>query len=738
LRNICPVIILDTKDYTERLKIVSIRFHSLDLTHIFAPMKEEQLLSTLKEYFGYDTFRPLQKKIIDAVFSGEDNLVIMPTGGGKSICYQLPAILLPGITLVVSPLIALMKDQVDGLTANGVPAAFLNSSQSSNEHQEIFKRVEAGELKLLYVAPESLQIIDRLLVPDNLSLIAIDEAHCISSWGHDFRPAYTQLGYLKNRFPSTPVIALTATADKATRKDIAQQLNIPGANKHIASFDRKNLSLEVRQGIKRFEQILNFVKIRKKESGIIYCLSRKNTEEISARLKAKGFNAEAYHAGLGHAERIQIQDDFINDKQQIICATIAFGMGIDKSNIRWVIHHNMPKNLEGYYQEIGRAGRDGLPSQTLLFHSYADVVQLQKFAANSKNEQVQLAKLERMKQYSEAVTCRRKILLNYFGELKQEDCGNCDICKNPPKFFDGTVIAQKALSCIYRLKGAEPITIVIDVLRGAKNEAVLEKNYQQLKTYGAGADTSWRDWQQYIIQLINLGFIEIAFHHHNHLRLTPLAKGVLFENARVNLAKVPEKIQTTVVESGEKEAKASTLFKKLRKLRLDIAREEDIPAYHIFSDATLKEMERERPMTDEDFMQISGVGRKKMQDYGYQFIKEIIAFSKKKRGTKKSKKKSNTYKETQDLFQEGLSVEEIAQKRGLASTTIYSHLAKLYSDGEILGLKRLIAHEDLESVKKAKQELDDPETLKAYYEHFEEAIDYGTIRLALAVLEKEG
>jgi ATP-dependent DNA helicase RecQ len=483
-------------------------------------MKEAQLLSTLKEYFGYDTFRPLQKKIIDAVFAGEDNLVIMPTGGGKSICYQLPAILLPGITLVVSPLIALMKDQVDGLTANGIPAAFLNSSQSSDEHQQIFSRVEAGELKLLYVAPESLQIIDRILAPENLSLIAIDEAHCISSWGHDFRPAYTQLGYLKNRFPSTPVIALTATADKATRKDIARQLNIPGANKHIASFDRKNLSLEVRQGIKRFEQILNFVKTKKNESGIIYCLSRKSTEEIAARLKAKGIKAEAYHAGLGHAERIQIQDDFINDKQQVICATIAFGMGIDKSNIRWVIHHNMPKNLEGYYQEIGRAGRDGLPSQTLLFHSYADVVQLQKFAANSKNEQVQLAKLDRMKQYSEAVTCRRKILLNYFGELKQEDCGNCDICKNPPQFFDGTVIAQKALSCIYRLKGAEPITVVIDVLRGAKNEAVLEKNFQQLKTYAVGADISWRDWQQYIIQLINLGFIEIAFHRHNHLRLT--------------------------------------------------------------------------------------------------------------------------------------------------------------------------------------------------------------------------
>ena len=311
-------------------------------------MEAKQLEVTLKNYFGYDTFRPLQKKIIDSVFAGEDNLVIMPTGGGKSICYQLPAILLPGITLVISPLIALMKDQVDGLTANGIPAAFLNSSQNEVEHQEIFRKIEDNELKLLYVAPESLQIVDRFLTSDTISLIAIDEAHCISSWGHDFRPAYTQLGFLKNRFPSIPVIALTATADKATRKDIVNQLNIPKAKKHVASFDRKNLSLEVRPGIKRFDQILKFVQSRENESGIIYCLSRKNTEEIAARLKAAGINAEPYHAGLAHDERIQIQDDFINDKKQIICATIAFGMGIDKSNIRWVIHHNMPKNLEGY------------------------------------------------------------------------------------------------------------------------------------------------------------------------------------------------------------------------------------------------------------------------------------------------------------------------------------------------------------------------------------------------------
>ncbi|MEP6260601.1 MAG: DNA helicase RecQ [Gillisia sp.] len=700
-------------------------------------MEEKQLLGTLKEFFGYETFRPLQRTIINAVFDGKDNLVIMPTGGGKSICYQLPALLLPEITLVISPLIALMKDQVDGLTANGVPAAFLNSSQLESEQQEIFSRIERNELKLLYVAPESLQIIDRFLNDGKLSLIAIDEAHCISSWGHDFRPAYTQLGYLKNRFPNTPLIALTATADKATRKDICTQLNIPHAINHIASFDRKNLSLEVRPGIKRFEQIEDFIERRKNESGIIYCLSRKNTEEVAAKLSARGFKAEAYHAGLGHGERIKIQEDFINDRSQIICATIAFGMGIDKSNIRWVIHYNMPKNLEGYYQEIGRGGRDGLPSDTLLFHSYADVVQLQKFAANSKNEDVQLAKLERMKQYSEAFTCRRKILLNYFGELKKEDCGNCDICRNPPLFFDGTLIAQKALSCIYRLKGNEPITLVIDVLRGSQNEAVLEKNYQHIKTYGVGKEISWRDWQQYIIQLINIGYIEIAFHKHNHLQLTPLAKTVLFEDGKVQLAMIPDEKEVKIQQEVASGKKDNSLFEKLRQLRLRIAQEEGIPAYLIFNDATLKEMEKERPMTDDDFMQINGVGRKKMQDYGYQFIREIISYKKQKPTKKKKAAKGNTYKATLELYNEGLSIEEISEKRGLAPTTIFSHLAKLYDEGQPINMKQFISKDELEAVRKARLELGEPETLKPYFEHFQQAMDYGTIRLALAVLNKE-
>ncbi len=699
-------------------------------------MEETQILNTLKENFGYESFRPLQKKIIDAVFAKNDNLVIMPTGGGKSICYQLPALLLPKITLVISPLIALMKDQVDGLKANGISAAFLNSSQEQTEQQHIFKKIDNNQLKLLYVAPESLQVIDRFLNDGKVSLIAIDEAHCISSWGHDFRPAYTQLGYLKARFPTTPLIALTATADKATRNDICQQLQIPKAKKHIASFDRKNLSLDVRPGNKRFEQITDFVKTRKNESGIIYCLSRKNTEETATKLQAKGYKAEAYHAGLSHNERTRIQDDFINDTKQIICATIAFGMGIDKSNIRWIIHYNMPKNLEGYYQEIGRAGRDGLPSDTLLFHSYADVVQLQKFASTSGNKEVQLAKLDRMKQYAEALSCRRKILLSYFGEIKQENCGNCDVCQNPPKFFDGTLIAQKALSCIYRLRGQEAITLIIDVLRGAQNEAVLEKKYQLLKTYGVGKDISWRHWQQYIIQLINLGYVEIAFHKNNHLCLTELAKNVLFKGEKVELAKVPDLKEIEKRTKSSQHEANNSLFEKLRQLRLNLSKEEGIPAYLIFNDASLKEMEKKRPMTDEEFIEINGVGRQKMQNYGYRFIKEIIAFGKEE-PTKMKIKKGNTHKVTLKLLDEGLSVEEIAKQRKLAPTTIYSHLIKLYDDGEIINLLQFISKEDLQAVKQAKTDLKQPEGLKPYFDHFEQAIDYWTIRIALTILEKD-
>lgn len=693
------------------------------------------LHDTLKENFGFEKFRPNQEKIINTILSGIDTLAIMPTGGGKSICFQLPALLLPGITIVISPLIALMKDQVDSLKTNGIAACYINSSQSNEEQLLNIQNLKDNKIKLVYVAPESLSYLENAFTQLTISLIAIDEAHCISSWGHDFRPAYTNLGYLKNRFPSTPILALTATADKATRKDISSQLNLRNAQLFISSFDRKNLSLEVRPALDRIKQIIDFIKEKPTDSGIIYCLSRKTTEELAEKLQKIGINAKAYHAGLDNAVRSTTQDEFINDDCQVVCATIAFGMGIDKSNVRWVIHYNLPKNIEGYYQEIGRAGRDGLPSATILFESYGDVIQLQKFASQGLNAEVQLAKLERMKQYADALSCRRKILLSYFGEIVTENCGNCDICKNPPAFFDGTIIAQKALSAIMRLKESEPLPVIVDFLRGSKNAYIFEKNYQNLKTYAVGNDISWHDWNQYIIQLINQGYCEIAFHQQNRIRLTTLAREVLFEGDKVQLTTVVkatvEKVK--VVEQKQKSS-ADSLFEKLKKLRYEISKEENVPAYVIFSDATLRQMENIRPMSDEELISIDGVGKAKLEKYGDAFIKLIIDFQKNK--TLKSKKESTTYKETLTLFQSGLKAEEIALKRKLGLGTIMSHFAKLYLDGQGIDLQQFVSQEEVKLVKEAKTKLRSPDTLKPYYDYLEETIAYDKIRMALAIIEK--
>ena len=699
-------------------------------------MTHEILHAKLKENFGFEKFRPNQEEIINCILSGQDTLAIMPTGGGKSICFQLPALLFPGITIVISPLIALMKDQVDGLKANGIEACFINSSQTEDERQFYIESLKSNVIKLVYIAPESLSFLENIFNSLTISLIAIDEAHCISSWGHDFRPAYTNLGYLKNRFPSTPILALTATADKATRKDISEQLNLKNPKLFVASFDRKNLSLEVRPALDRVKQIIDFIQEKPNESGIVYCLSRKTTEELSEKLQKIGISAKAYHAGLDNKIRSKTQDEFINDDCKVVCATIAFGMGIDKSNVRWVIHYNLPKNIEGYYQEIGRAGRDGLPSETVLFESYGDVIQLQKFASQGLNAEVQLAKLERMKQYADALSCRRKILLSYFGELVTENCGNCDICKNPPLFFDGTIIAQKALSAIIRLRETEPLPVIIDFLRGSKNAYIYEKEYQNLKTYGVGADLSWYDWNQYLIQLINLGYCEIAFHKQNKIRLTSLAKKVLFEGEKVELTTV-QKINIEKQETKETKTKsvANSLFETLRKLRYEISKEESVPAYVIFSDAALRQMETERPISDTELLAIDGVGKAKLEKHGDAFIKAIIDFQKSK--TVRKKKEATTYKETLELYKSGFSVEEIAQKRKLGLSTIMSHLAKLYVDGAEIDLDSFISKEEVSQIAEAQVKLESPNALKPYFDYFEEKIDYGKIRLALAILEKE-
>ena len=704
-----------------------------------ADITEQNLLEKLKSNFGYDSFRLEQQTIIENILAKKDTLVIMPTGGGKSICFQLPALFFEGITLVISPLIALMKDQVDSLKANGISSTYYNSSQSSEEQQAVFDAIANKTIKLLYVAPESLSLLQNILNQNYISCIAIDEAHCISAWGHDFRPSYKQLSFLKKSLPDVPIVALTATADKATQEDIMEQLAISHATRFVSSFNRENISLEVRPANDRVKQIINFIQKRPNDSGIVYCLSRKATEQLAGKLKQNGIDAKSYHAGLSFEERAKTQEDFIKDETQIICATIAFGMGIDKSNVRWVIHYNMPKNIEGYYQEIGRAGRDGLPSQALLFHSYADVIQLRQFIANTGNKEVQDAKLDRMKQFAEATVCRRKILLSYFGELIQENCGNCDVCDNPPTFFDGTVIAQKALSAIYRLQQKEAMGTVIDFVRGAKNAAIYDKGYQNLKTYGVGNDISWKDWQHYLVQLTNQGYCQIAFHLNNVLHLTDFSKKVLFDGEKVQLTTPVEFKKESKSEAKKRTTKAKstpttkdTLFERLRKLRYRISKEEDIAAYLVFSDATLKELEIQRPQTDDEFLAISGVGQRKLEVYGAEFMEEIRNFIKEKKRGKK-----DTTLETYQLFKEDFTIAEIAEKRGLKVQTIFSHLSKLYLEGKDIALDKFIDADTLKLIANAKKVLKNEMALKPYFEFLGEKIPYEEIRIGLTILQKK-
>ncbi|WP_108246018.1 DNA helicase RecQ [Muricauda brasiliensis] len=688
--------------------------------------KQQLSLQLLKEHFGFDSFLPNQQAIVNNILQGLDLLCIMPTGGGKSICFQLPALLLNGTAIVVSPLIALMKDQVDALQANGIAASFYNSSQPHEIQNEILNKLRSQQIKLLYIAPESLPHLLPYLTDDNVSLFAVDEAHCISAWGHDFRPAYTQLNQLKELFPNVPIAAFTATADSATQNDILEQLNIKNAERHIASFDRKNLFLEVRPGTNRFQQIIQFLEQRTDQNGIIYCLSRKGTEKLAEKLNNNGLNAKAYHAGMEAEARNRVQEDFVNDRTSIIVATIAFGMGIDKSNVRWVIHYNMPKNIESYYQEIGRSGRDGLPADTLLFYSFSDVIQLRKFIEDSPTRDVQLAKLERMQQFAEALSCRRIALLNYFGEHVSENCGHCDNCKSPPQYFDGTILAQKVCSAVYRLKQQEAITIVIDVLRGSQNARVYDKGYQNIKTFGAVKDISWQDLQQYIIQMVNQGILEIRFHENGRLVLTPLANQILFEGRKVQLAMFQKAEKTSRGKKAER-TQATGLFDKLKALRTEIAIEEKVPAYIVFSDSTLRDMEAKLPETITDFMEVSGVGEAKKNKYGARFLTAINAWS----ASKKS-----THELSFSLFEKGMKVSDISGQRELKEDTIYSHFIKVHEEGRPIDLHQFISKEDINKIQTAKAELGDQvEGLKPYFVHFEEEIPYWKIKMALYLLE---
>ena len=592
-------------------------------------MTPELARTALKKYFGYDDFRPLQLGIIERTFAGEDSIVLMPTGGGKSMCFQIPAVTMTGTAVVVSPLISLMKDQVDGLNAVGIRAAFLNSSQAGADASRVERAYEDGELHLLYVSPEKLLSAGffTFLKRRRVCLFAIDEAHCISAWGHDFRPEYTQLRSLKQVFPDVPIMALTATADRLTRADMAEQLGIASAEQHVASFNRPNLSLAVRAGRKRREQIINFLRARPDEAGIVYCLSRKQTEDLAGKLREAGYNAEAYHAGLTANRRAEVQSDFINDRTLIVCATVAFGMGIDKSNVRWVIHYSMPKNLENYYQEIGRAGRDGAKADTLLFYSYSDYVMLKDMIGSSgKNSELQLAKLDRMKEYADSLACRRRILLNYFSEDSSQNCGNCDICANPPEHFDGTTLAQKALSAVARLKQSVGTGMVIDVLRGSARAEIRQRGYDRIKTYGAGRDVSTFDWNHYINQLVSLGYLYVAHEDYQKLRLTGAARRVLFDGERVELVRMSTLKERRAREDKKTKQRAAVqhgkggLFEELRQVRTALAREFGIPPYLVFNDATLNEMVAEKPTTDAEMGRINGVGERKLHRFGDRFL----------------------------------------------------------------------------------------------------------------------
>jgi ATP-dependent DNA helicase RecQ len=734
----------------------------------------------LKRYYGYDNFRPMQGDIIQSILSGQDTVVLMPTGGGKSVCFQIPAVVSEGVCVVVSPLIALMKDQVEALKANGIVAAYINSSVSQSEATDISRAALSGHLKLLYVSPEKLlgegflQFLKRL----NVSMFAIDEAHCISSWGHDFRPEYTQLGALRQHFPSTPIIALTATADRLTQRDIKTQLSLHEPQVFLSSFDRPNINLVVRPGQDRLGQILDFIGRHPNDAGIIYCLSRKSCETIAQKLQQKGIKAGYYHAGMTPNQRAEAQEKFLQDDTQVIVATIAFGMGIDKSNVRWVMHYNLPKNIEGYYQEIGRAGRDGGPATALLFYSFADVMSMREMVTKDvpqRQAQLNTAKLERMQQFAEAASCRRRILLHYFSEDLGHDCGNCDICRNPPTTFDGTLLAQKALSASARTQQRVAINLLIDILRGMRNQSVLQYGYEQLKTYGAGKELPYLDWYSYIHQMLNDGLFYIAYEEGYALKITERGQQVLKGQLPVSLKKfqVAEKAEKATRASKKAVAEAAAagagtpeakLFERLRQLRKRIADEQGVPPYVVFTDTTLQEMAREQPTSRVAMLSVSGVGMKKFETYGEVFIEAILQhgtprpvpaedeaadlpdaaftddFDPAPRAAKKAAARDAAPTEDTSfgLHRQGLSPEQIAAQRGLTASTVRSHLEKAYAKGLDLRLHDFVSDSQLAEIAAARTQLGPDAGLRDLFDHLREKYDYFQLRLAGIRAQRKG
>ncbi len=702
----------------------------------------------LQQYFGYSNFRHSQGQIISDVLNGKDVLALMPTGGGKSLCYQLPAVLLNGLTIVISPLIALMKDQVDSLNVNGIPAAFLNSSQSADEQQQLMQKLRDNQIKLLYLAPERLFSAESRLIDFLKSLtvvqIAIDEAHCISHWGHDFRPEYLMLAGLKQHFPSVPVIALTATADRLTQKDILEKLQLKEPNVFVSSFNRENINYTVKPKRNSYDQLLTFLDKHKENSGIIYCLSRKSTERLAEDLKAEGFLAEAYHAGLDHATKARNQEAFLRDDVKIIVATIAFGMGINKSNVRYVVHMDLPKNIEGYYQETGRAGRDGLPSDAVLYYSPGDAKKLKDFARiedNPEQTQILLKKLDDMVRFCELQTCRRQYLLKYFDENSLANCGSCDVCLTEVERFDGTLISQKALSAVARLKESFGAGYVLQFLRGSKSEKIREE-HKQLKTYGIGADITMADWQRYLRELVSNGYLQTSGGEYPVLQLTDKSEAVLkgLEKVELIASQITDERDEDVTLPMEHE-----LFDVLKAVRHDIAFNQNVPPYIILGDNTLVEIATYLPQSMDELRLISGFGDVKLARYGREFLAPVkshcankglsskMTSKKPKRERKVSNgttRKSSTQNESFELYKQGKTITEIAAQRGFTTTTIESHLSLFIEQGE-LEVTALVQSHKIPVIQDAVEKYGD-DRLSPLKEILGEEYSYGEIRCVIS------